>query len=100
MGSPFLNVLAVLQEVAARVPDRPALVMESGAIFFGRLWDRADRASAGLRRMGLSPGNRAIPGTTARSIMKSCEECPQSAGFVTREPRFPPMIMRVWNRNA
>ncbi|HKV12259.1 MAG TPA: AMP-binding protein [Thermoanaerobaculia bacterium] len=60
MGSPFLNVLAVLQEVAARVPDRPALVMESGEISFGHLWERVDRASVGLRRMGLAPGDRSI----------------------------------------
>ena len=60
MGSPLLNVLAVLQQVAARVPDRPALLMESGAISFGRLWERVDRASVGLRRMGLAPGDRAI----------------------------------------
>lgn len=60
MGSPLLNVLAVLEQVAARVPDRPALVMESGAISFGRLWERVDRASVGLRRTGLAPGDRAI----------------------------------------
>ncbi|HEX6862037.1 MAG TPA: AMP-binding protein, partial [Thermoanaerobaculia bacterium] len=60
MGSPLLNVLSVLRQVAARVPDRPALAMESGAISFGRLWERVDRASAGLRRMGLAPGDRAI----------------------------------------
>jgi olefin beta-lactone synthetase len=55
-----MNVLAVLQQVAARVPDRPALVMESGVISFGNLWERIDRASVGLRRMGLAPGDRAI----------------------------------------
>ena len=60
MGSPHLNVLAVLQQVAARVPDRPALVMESGAVTFGGLWERVDRASVGLRRLGLAPGDRAI----------------------------------------
>ncbi|HSF43291.1 MAG TPA: AMP-binding protein [Thermoanaerobaculia bacterium] len=60
MGSPLLNVLSVLQQVAARVPARPALVMESGAISFGSLWERVDRASVGLRRMGLAPGDRAI----------------------------------------
>lgn len=55
-----MNVLAVLQQVATRVPDRPALVMETGAIPFGRLWERIDRASVGLRRMGVAPGDRAI----------------------------------------
>jgi acyl-CoA synthetase (AMP-forming)/AMP-acid ligase II len=54
------NVLDVLLQVALRVPDRPALIMESGAITFGDLWDRVGRAAAGLRRLGLEPGERAI----------------------------------------
>jgi acyl-CoA synthetase (AMP-forming)/AMP-acid ligase II len=58
--SPANNVLDVLRQVALRVPDRPALIMESGAISFGDLWDRVGRAAAGLRRLGLEPGERAI----------------------------------------
>lgn len=71
------NVLAILREVARRVPDRPALVMGEGKdgndsrdgrdgrdrrdqISFARLWDRIDRASVGLRRRGMQPGDRAI----------------------------------------
>jgi acyl-CoA synthetase (AMP-forming)/AMP-acid ligase II len=56
------NVLAVLRDVARRVPRRPALVMGEGdrAISFARLWDRIDRASAGLRQRGMGPGDRAI----------------------------------------
>jgi acyl-CoA synthetase (AMP-forming)/AMP-acid ligase II len=54
------NVLSVLREVALRVPDRPALVMESGAIPFGALRERIGRAAAGLRRLGLRAGDRAI----------------------------------------
>ena len=46
--------------MAARVPDRPALAMEREAISFGELWRRIDRASSGLRRLGLAPGDRAI----------------------------------------
>lgn len=46
------------------MPDRPALIMgegaEEGAITFGDLWRRIDRASSGLRRLGLAPGDRAI----------------------------------------
>jgi len=34
--------------------------MESGSITFGELWRRIDRASSGLRRLGLAPGDRAI----------------------------------------
>jgi acyl-CoA synthetase (AMP-forming)/AMP-acid ligase II len=54
------NVLDVLRQVARRVPDRPALIMESGAITFGDLWKRIGRTAAGLRRLGLAPGERAI----------------------------------------
>jgi acyl-CoA synthetase (AMP-forming)/AMP-acid ligase II len=54
------NVLSVLREIALRVPDRPALIMESGAISFGALRDRIGRAAAGLRRLGLGAGDRAI----------------------------------------
>lgn len=58
--SPGHNVLSVLRRVATRVPERRALVMESGAITFGELWNRVDRASAGLLRLGLAPGDRVI----------------------------------------
>jgi acyl-CoA synthetase (AMP-forming)/AMP-acid ligase II len=54
------NVLSVLHEVARRVPDRPALVLESGAVTFGGLRERIGRAAAGLRRLGLGAGDRAI----------------------------------------
>ncbi|HEX2223193.1 MAG TPA: AMP-binding protein [Thermoanaerobaculia bacterium] len=54
------NVLAILRDVARRVPDRPALVMEYGQISFAALWERIDRASVGLRRRGMNPGDRAI----------------------------------------
>jgi acyl-CoA synthetase (AMP-forming)/AMP-acid ligase II len=55
-----MNIVEVLREVAARLPDRPALVMEEGEVSFGGLWERIDRASVGLRRLGLAPGDRAI----------------------------------------
>jgi olefin beta-lactone synthetase len=65
MKDPGHNVLSVLREVAGRVPDRPALVMEEArgreqSITFARLWERIDRISAGLRQRGLGPGDRAI----------------------------------------
>lgn len=59
-GAVGANVIGLLAEVAARHPERPALVMESGGVTFGDLWRRVDRASVGLRRLGLSPGDRAI----------------------------------------
>lgn len=54
------NVIGLLAEVAARHPERPALVMESGGVTFGELWRRVDCASVGLRRLGLAAGDRAI----------------------------------------
>jgi acyl-CoA synthetase (AMP-forming)/AMP-acid ligase II len=60
------NVVAILAEVARRVPARLALATEdhrSGRrqrASFAELWQRIDRASAGLRRLGLEPGERAI----------------------------------------
>lgn len=62
--SPFpnagANVIGLLAEVAARRPDRPALVMETESITFGGLWQRVDRASVGFKKLGLAPGDRAI----------------------------------------
>jgi olefin beta-lactone synthetase len=60
-----MNVLAVLREVAARVPDRPALIApapDGGArqCTFSELRDRIDRAAAGLLRLGLKPEERVI----------------------------------------
>jgi olefin beta-lactone synthetase len=65
MTDPQHNVLSVLRDVAARVPDRAALIMEDAggresSITFAGLWERVDRVSAGLRRRGLQPGDRAI----------------------------------------
>src|SRR5262245_61227709 len=57
---PDHNVLSVLRRVAERFPDRPALVMASGSVTFGELWHRIGRASAGLRRLGLAPGDRTV----------------------------------------
>jgi acyl-CoA synthetase (AMP-forming)/AMP-acid ligase II len=60
-----VSVLAVLRDVAARVPERAALIMEDAGgresrITFAGLWERVDRVSVGLRRRGLQPGDRAI----------------------------------------
>lgn len=54
------NVLSILTEVARRHPDRPALIMKEGSITFADLRERIDRASSGLQRLGLQPGDRAI----------------------------------------
>src|SRR5262245_28934559 len=60
MPSADHNVLSVLSRVAARFPERPALVMEEGSVTFGELWSRTGNAAAGLRRLGLAPGDRAV----------------------------------------
>lgn len=47
--------------MAARHPARPALITgNDGSITFGDLWDRVSRAAAGLRGLGLAPGERAV----------------------------------------
>lgn len=60
-----MNVLSVLREVAARVPDRTALIApapDGGTrrCTFAELRGRIDRAAAGLRRLGLQPEERVI----------------------------------------
>jgi olefin beta-lactone synthetase len=65
-GAKGANVVAILAEVARRVPSRLALSTEDHRggrrqrATFAELWQRIDRASAGLRRLGLGPGERAI----------------------------------------
>lgn len=65
MTSPRSNVLSILRDIAQRVPDTPALVMRGAdgrdrQVTFQTLWERIDRAMAGLRRLGLAAGDRAI----------------------------------------
>ncbi|HWM94833.1 MAG TPA: AMP-binding protein [Thermoanaerobaculia bacterium] len=59
-----MNVLSILSEVARSQPGRPALIMREGsttfAITFAALRERIDRASSGLHKQGLRPGDRAI----------------------------------------
>ena len=54
------NVLHLLAATAVRAPDRPALVDGGRVVTFGRLWERVDRAAAGLRRRGLAPQKRTV----------------------------------------
>jgi acyl-CoA synthetase (AMP-forming)/AMP-acid ligase II len=54
------NVLSILTEVARRHPDRPALILGRESIAFSALRERIDRASSGLQKEGLQPGDRAI----------------------------------------
>jgi acyl-CoA synthetase (AMP-forming)/AMP-acid ligase II len=55
-----MNVLSILTDVARRHPDRPALILGRESIAFSALRERIDRASSGLQREGLQPGDRAI----------------------------------------
>lgn len=60
-----MNILSVLREVSARVPDRAALIAPAPdggerRITFAGLSDRIDRVAAGLRRLGLGPEERVI----------------------------------------
>jgi olefin beta-lactone synthetase len=58
------NIAARLAERAARHPARPAIVEGRGgrrrSISFGELADRVARTGEGLRRQGLTPGDRVL----------------------------------------
>ncbi len=59
--SPPVNITTRLRDTAARVPERPALVMPDGELLcFGSLWDRVCRVSTGLQAAGLRPGDRMV----------------------------------------
>jgi olefin beta-lactone synthetase len=56
------NITRYLQAAVQRRPERPALAMGLGhdRLTYGELWDKVDRASTGLARAGLRPGDRVI----------------------------------------
>lgn len=59
------NVVELLRGVAARVPERPALVFGGGRaparrVSFAELWRQTGAVAAGLAEEGLAPGDRAI----------------------------------------
>lgn len=58
------NVVELLREAAAAVPERAALACGSGPtarrLGYGELWRRASACAAGLRARGLEPGDRAV----------------------------------------
>ena len=58
------NVSQLLAQVAARLPDKPALIFQNRqaqqSITFGELWRRASAFGGGLQRLGFQPGQRAI----------------------------------------
>ncbi|QDU55098.1 AMP-binding protein [Aeoliella mucimassa] len=59
------NVVSLLKAAAERNADRQAIVMGDGAdstqrITFGDLWSRVDRVGAGLSKLGIEQGDRAV----------------------------------------
>jgi acyl-CoA synthetase (AMP-forming)/AMP-acid ligase II len=54
------NVVSYLRRAAAEHGEREALVAGTRSATFGELWERVDRASAGLNRAGLRPGERVV----------------------------------------
>lgn len=59
------NVVNLLGAAAARVPQRPALIVQSPrgvaqSVTFGDLWERVRRFAGGLQAAGLKPGDRAV----------------------------------------
>ncbi|WP_320066035.1 long-chain fatty acid--CoA ligase [Micromonospora sp. RTGN7] len=48
----------MLADAAARRPDHPAVIFESGEFTYGWLWDQARRYASVLRANGVRPGDR------------------------------------------
>jgi 2,3-dihydroxybenzoate-AMP ligase len=55
-----LPIAAEFRAVAARVPDREAVVAPDGSLTFRELDEQADRLALGLSGLGLTPGQRVI----------------------------------------
>ncbi|MDF7799917.1 AMP-binding protein [Pontiellaceae bacterium B1224] len=54
------NITALLDEVAVRFPDRPALVFGNATLSFKELLKRTNQCAQLLRKNGLNPGERVI----------------------------------------
>jgi acyl-CoA synthetase (AMP-forming)/AMP-acid ligase II len=59
------TVVELLSRAAARLPNRPALIVEPSPgvdeiVTFDELWDRVDRASCGLTKLGIAADDRAV----------------------------------------
>jgi long-chain acyl-CoA synthetase len=52
-----VTLARLLSDAAARVPDRPALVLDSGRITYAELNDRAAKAAGALRKCGFGRGD-------------------------------------------
>jgi acyl-CoA synthetase (AMP-forming)/AMP-acid ligase II len=64
-GPDNANVVGLLAAAAARVPERPALVMRSpggstACVTFDSLYEQVLRFAAGLQAQGFQPGDRAV----------------------------------------
>ncbi len=53
-----MNLADLVRSAAARTPDKPALVFRDESVSWAELDARVDRAAAGLRALGLDPGDR------------------------------------------
>ena len=53
-----MNIGEQLRATATRLPDKAALLFQGQSITYGQLDERVDRAAAGLRSLGLEPGDR------------------------------------------
>lgn len=59
-AGPAVNVADLLRDVAARHPDRPAIIATSGSRTWGELDAGVDAGVAALRGFGMVPGERVV----------------------------------------
>ena len=60
MTEPSANVVTLLANAAARVPQRHALASRESVMTFVELWQRVDATAAGLECAGVNSGNRVL----------------------------------------
>ena len=101
------NVVELLSRAAARTPNRAALVVEPSPgvdekITFGELWDRADRASCGLKKLGIAAerawqqekaAGTPRPAATWRGNCDVDVDLPPVTPPPPREPRFSDWVL-------
>ena len=60
MTEPSANVVTLLANAAARVPQRIALASRESVMTFAELWERVNATAAGLKRADVHSGDRVL----------------------------------------
>jgi long-chain acyl-CoA synthetase len=88
------NLADLVGAAAARAADRTALVASAGSISWGELDSQVDRMAAGLRGLGLAPGDRVgialpngldFPAVLFGALRAGLVAVPANPGFTARE---------------